>query len=299
MVNKFLIIIIIFFSVVGFSSKTPSYDCAKKTGRNYSEKYFEVSITGTRKLGSDDNYKIFGQIKSIRKIVELGKHFKLSKKGIISFDGAFTEIDKDHFRLKGRYIGKNNFGDVDIEINEVVSFGIHGAHHYFKDPKTKYMQGVSHTDYISISKIEKNDFTNMTTQRRITNSEFRHSLEGCWSAIEIIGADEKPTYDIGNCGSYILQAEFRNGNAAITVVSNEVKQKITGTYWVEFEENPRRDSPTVARIVIHNNNKDLILRKVMVGYSPRCWPTAGYLGLPAYLTIDNKPYGYLTKFSIQ
>lgn len=287
--NKFLIIII-FFSVVGCG--------AKKTGRNYSEKYFKVSITGERKLGSDDNYRIYGVIKPIGKIVELGKHFKLSKKGIISFDGAFTEIDKDHIRLKGHYIGKNNLGnDINIKIDKVISFGIYGALHYFKDPKSKYMQGVFHNDYIRIRRLEKNDFTNMTSQRRITNSEFRHSLEGCWSAIEIIGADEKPTYDIGNCGSYILQAEFRNGNAAITVVSNGVKQKITGTYWVEFEKNPRRDSPTVARIVIHNNNKDLILRKVMVGYSPRCWPTAGYLGLPAYLTIDNKPYGYLTKFS--
>jgi len=258
-----------------------------------------VSITGRRKLGSDDNYRIYGDIKPIRKIVELGKYFKLSKKGIISFDGAFTEIDKDHIRLKGHYIGKNNLdNDVDIEINEVVSFGIHGAIHYFKNPETKYMQGVLPNDYINISKIEKNDFNNKPGERRITNSEFRYSLEGCWSAIAIIGDDEKPTYDIGNCGSYILQAEFRNGNASITVVSNEVKQKIIGTYWVEFEENSQRDTPTVARVIIHNNNKDLILRKVMVGYSPRCWVTAENLGLPAYLTINDKPYyGYLTKFN--
>lgn len=143
--------------------------------------------------------------------------------------------------------------------------------------------------YIKIQAIKKKDLPKQTAK------EFKQELIGYWRAIAIFNNDQL-TYDTRNCGSYILQCELKTNNtAAITVVRNKIKQEISGTYSVEFERKPQVGCATIARILIHYNAEDLVLRRVMISNGQRCWATAELVPGAPYLTVDEKPYGYLTK----
>lgn len=153
----------LFLFLTGFTSKTPNHDRAQELGFDYSQRHFEVHITGERKLGSDENFEIFGRIKPVKKIIEVGEQFDLSKNGIYSLSAVLTEVDYDHYRLKGHYIGKDRMGnDIDMDLDVVIPFGIHGGIHYFVDPKMEHMSSAGlHNDYLSIQKIKKKDLPDL------------------------------------------------------------------------------------------------------------------------------------------
>jgi hypothetical protein len=159
----FLFTLLLFLAAC--SSQTPQHDRARELGRDYSEKYFQGYVTGERKLGTDDDFDLYGHIKPIKEIIELGQPFELSREGVYSLSAVLTEIDKDHYRLKGHYVGKDRIGnDIDTDLDVVISFGIHGGTHYFQDPKTENMSSAGLVnDYLSIQKIEKSDLPGATS----------------------------------------------------------------------------------------------------------------------------------------
>jgi hypothetical protein len=135
-------------------SSTPNHDRAIELGRNYSTTVFDLSLTGTRPLGTDDNYRKVGHILPVQKRTTLGKNFELSRDNIISFTGVLTEIDEDHLRLKGHFKGvgpANKPLNVDVDI--LVGMGIHGGTHYFRGPKNLYASAGGN-DILRIGKIE-------------------------------------------------------------------------------------------------------------------------------------------------
>jgi len=157
-------LLVLFLFLAGCTSQTPQHDRAKELGHDYSEKYFQVYVTGERKLGTNENFELYGHVKPVKKIIELGQQFELSREGIYSLSAVLTEIDKDHYGLKGHYVGKDRIGnDVDVDFDVVIPFGIHGGTYYFQDPKMEHMSSAGlHNDYLSIQKIEKKDLPGMT-----------------------------------------------------------------------------------------------------------------------------------------
>jgi len=162
MKRAYLFLLILFLA--GCTSQTPQHNRAKELGLDYSEKHFQVYVTGERKLGSDENFELYGHVKPVKKIIDLGQQFELSREGIYSLSAVLTEIDKDHYRLKGHYVGKDRIGNgIDMDLDVVIPFGIHGGTHYFQDPKMEHMSSAGlHNDYLSIQKIEKRNLPGMT-----------------------------------------------------------------------------------------------------------------------------------------
>jgi hypothetical protein len=147
------VVVALFTTSFGCSS-TPNHDRAIEIGRNYSKTVFDLSLTGTRPLGTDDNYRKVGHILPVQKRTTLGKHFELSRDNIISFTGVLTEIDEDHLRLNGHFKGvgpANQPLNVDVDIS--VGMGIHCGIHYFRDPKNLYA-AAGGNDLLRIRKIE-------------------------------------------------------------------------------------------------------------------------------------------------
>lgn len=144
-------------------SSTPNHDRSIEIGRNYSTTVFDLSLTGTRRLGTDKNYRKVGHILPVQKRVTLGEHFELSRGNIISFAGVLTKIDEDHLRLKGHFRGIGPAKrplDVDVDIS--VNMGIHGGIHYFRDPKNLYA-AAGGNDHLYINKIEVKELPNKTS----------------------------------------------------------------------------------------------------------------------------------------
>ncbi len=149
-------------TVIGVSfgcNSTPNYSRAKEVGRDYSTTAFDVSVTGTRSLGTNENYRIVGHILPVRKRVTLGESFELSRGDIIALSGTLTEIDKDHLRLTGHFKGLGPAQHpIDTDVDVTILLGIHGGIHYFRDPKNLYA-AASGNDYLEINKVEKKDLS--------------------------------------------------------------------------------------------------------------------------------------------
>lgn len=142
------------------SCTTPNYDRAREIGRNYSTTVFDVSVTGERPLGTNDNYRIVGQVLPVKKRINLGERFELTRGDIISLSGVLTEIDKDHLRLVGHFKGMgpaNHPLDIDVDVS--IALGIHGGNHYFRDPKNLYACAAGN-DCFKIEKVEIKDHPN-------------------------------------------------------------------------------------------------------------------------------------------
>ncbi|MEI6150105.1 MAG: hypothetical protein WCS01_13475 [bacterium] len=141
-------------------SSTPNHDRAIEIGRNYSTTLFDLTLTGTRPLGTNENYRMVGHILPIRKRVTLGERFELSRGDIISVSGVLTEIDRDHLRFVGHFRGVGPAQrPLDVDIDMPVSMGIHGGNLYFRDPRNLYA-AAGGNDYLEIDKIEKKDLPN-------------------------------------------------------------------------------------------------------------------------------------------
>lgn len=144
------------------SSGTPNHDRAIEVGRDYSTNVFDLTLTGTRALGMNDDYRIVGHILPVRKRVNLGERFELSRGDIISVSGVLTEIDKDHLRFVGHFKGNGPAQHpLDVDIDVSVSLGIHGGQLYFRDPNNLYASAGGN-DYLEIDKIEKKDLPNIS-----------------------------------------------------------------------------------------------------------------------------------------
>jgi hypothetical protein len=144
------------------SSNTPNYDRAKEIGRNYATTVFDVSVTGERPLGTNENYRIVGHILPVKKRIAIGERFELARGDIISLSGLLTEIDKDHLRLVGHFkgVGPANH-PVDIDVDVTIALGIHGGNHYFRD-RDLYAAAMGN-DYLEIHKVEMKNLPNQAT----------------------------------------------------------------------------------------------------------------------------------------
>jgi hypothetical protein len=117
-------------------NSTPNYAQANKLGLNYSTTVFDVSVSGSRPLGTNENYRIVGSILPVEKRITLGESFELRREDIISFTGVLTEADKDHLRLAGHFKGLGPANHpLDIDIDGTIALGIHGGIFYFRDDR--------------------------------------------------------------------------------------------------------------------------------------------------------------------
>lgn len=121
---------------------------------------FNVSMTGNRSLGMDENYRIVGQILPVRKYVPLNEPFELSRGEIISLSGVLTKIDKDHLRLKGHFKGVGPAGrPIDADVDAAILMGLHCGIHYFQDPGSPNAAAAGN-DYLQIDKVKAPEFLN-------------------------------------------------------------------------------------------------------------------------------------------
>lgn len=145
------------------SCNTPNYDRAKEIGRNYSTTVFDVSVAGERPLGTNDNYRIVGHVLPVKKRINIGERFELTRGDIISLSGVLTEIDKDHLRLVGHFKGMGPANHpVDIDVDVSIAMGIHGGNHYFRDTKNLYACAGGN-DCFEIDKVEIMNQTNQAS----------------------------------------------------------------------------------------------------------------------------------------
>jgi hypothetical protein len=157
------VILVLLTCVIGSScgcSSTPNHDRAIEIGRNYSTTVFDLTLTGTRPLGTNENFRIEGHILPVTKRVKLGDQFTLTRGDIISLTGVLTEIDKDHLQLKGHFKGHGPLNrPIDIEVDIPIGMGIHGGTHYFRDPKNHALAAMGN-DNLSIRKIDVKELPN-------------------------------------------------------------------------------------------------------------------------------------------
>ena len=143
-------------------SSTPNHDRAIEIGRKYSTTKFDLTLTGTRPLGTNENYRVVGHILPVTKRLTLGEKFELSRGDIISLTGVLTEIDEDHLQLKGHFKGIGPAGHpLDVEVDIRIGMGIHGGIHYFRDPKNLYA-AAGGNDHLYIRKIEVKELPNQS-----------------------------------------------------------------------------------------------------------------------------------------
>jgi len=132
---------------------------AEQIGLDYSSTAFDVALTGTRDLGEDENFRISGTIKALKKRVTLGEPFVLERPGIISLSGTLTRKDEDRLVLIGSYRGKDRRGE-NLELvfdGLVIDMAIHGAIVYFRPPEYEVACMEMASDWLYIYKVKRSD----------------------------------------------------------------------------------------------------------------------------------------------
>lgn len=135
----------------------PNHSRAKQLGLDYQRSVFDVSLTGSRLLDSNETYgRIVGYIRPVTNRVSLGERFVLSRDRVIYFEGHLSRCNMDRLILEGEYRGEDAMGNpVMLSVHAVVPLGIHGGIYYFREDDRLLSAAYLYNDYLQINKIKK------------------------------------------------------------------------------------------------------------------------------------------------
>lgn len=124
--------------------------------------------------------------------------------------------------------------------------------------------------------------SNIALRDDLTESEFKEAIIGHWkNQFEISGKQNVETLDISS-----------KGTARVVIIKNNIQNRYSGKYTVNFLRSCEENTVTLAEIVISIHDENLVLSRVNFGSHNALGSGDEY-----FLRIDNEPFGVMKKIN--